>query len=124
MTVQTSPSTEFRTTIIYTEKSTDILKFTYATPHSAMHAQLLNCLHHVTVLLDFNSANYKGNNLKNPKKTAAQQPEQSLWHLHFLGTPERKMISIFTNMEVNKQQITWGQFSYNKVNKNWVQKKI
>jgi len=33
------------------------------------------------------------------------------------------MIFIFTNMEVNKQQLTWGQFSYNKVNKNWVPKK-
>jgi hypothetical protein len=99
-------------------------KLTDAAPHSAMHAKLLNCLYHVTVLLDFNSEHYKGNNnLKNPKKAADQQPERSLWHMHFLGTPERKMISIFTNVEVNKQQLTWVQLSHNKVNKNWATKK-
>jgi len=44
-----------------------MLKLTDAAPHSAMHAQLLNCLYHVTVLMDFNSETYKDNNLK--KKT-------------------------------------------------------
>jgi hypothetical protein len=61
---QSATSTAFRTTIIYTQTSTDMVKLTDVAPHSAMHAQLLNCLYHVTVLLDFNSANYKGNNLK------------------------------------------------------------
>jgi len=40
-----------------------MVKLTDAAPHSAMHAQLLNCLYHVTVLLDFNSETYKGNKL-------------------------------------------------------------
>jgi len=88
-----------------------------------MHAQLLYCVYHVTVLLDFNSETYKSNNLKNPKKPADQQPQRSLWHLNFLGTPEIRMISTFTNMKVNKQQTTWGQFSYNEMNKNWTAKK-
>jgi len=54
----------FRTANIYTQTSTDMVKLTDAAPHSAMHAQLLNCLYHVTVLMDFNSETYKGNNLK------------------------------------------------------------
>jgi len=121
---QHTTSTALRTTIIYTQTTTDMVKLTDVAPHSAMHAKFLNCLYHVTVLLDFNSEHCKGNNnLKNPKKAADQQTEWSLWHLHFLGTPERQMISIFTNVEVNKQQLTWVQRSYNKVNKNWATKK-
>jgi len=58
--------TELRTTIIYAQTSTDMMKLTDAAPHSAMHAKLLNCLYHVTVLLHFNSETYKSNNLKKP----------------------------------------------------------
>jgi hypothetical protein len=58
--------------------------------------------------MDLNSAAYKGNNVKYLKKLQISSHSGLSWHLNFLGTQERKMISIFSNVEVNKQQITWG----------------
>jgi hypothetical protein len=43
-----------------------MVKLTDAALHSAMHALLFYCLYHVTVLMDFNSENYNGNNIKKP----------------------------------------------------------